>query len=60
MAILEQPMGCPAIMDAEDIGANSDAARASTVEMDQKRRMVNREYTFTLSLNAIGFSLQTD
>lgn len=53
-------MGCPAIMDAVDIGANSDAARASTVEMDQNCRMVNREYTFTLSLKAIGFSLQID
>lgn len=47
-------------MDAVDIGANSDAVKASTVEMDQNRRMVNREYTFTLSRKAIGFCFLID
>lgn len=44
-------------MAAADIGANSDATSASTVEMDQNRRMVNREYTFTFFRKATGFFL---
>ncbi len=42
-------------MAAADIGANSDATSANTVEMAQNRRMVNREYSFTFFPKAIGF-----
>jgi len=56
-AILEQPMGCAVSIAAEDIGAKSDATSATIVEMDQNRRMVNREYTFTFFRKATGFFL---